>query len=154
MKVKNRIENSLHKPFGFLSSDIEQFVENLFGSQCSGKTCARPEGAWAPRANVWESGTSYTIELELPGLNADDINVEIKEGRLEVSGEYKNAELEEGVKLVRNERQRGKFFRSFEFPVQVDADKVAAEFKDGVLNLVVPKSEKELPRKISINVHE
>ena len=150
MKTKNRINQALNNSFGELQTDLEHMVQRLFGDQVASRPKS-PTG-WVPRSDVSESEAGYEVELELPGLTTDDISVEIKEDVLEVSGESKRADLVEGEKSLRRERAFGKFRRTFEFPVSVDADKISAEFKNGILNLRIPKSEKVLPRKIEINV--
>lgn len=154
MRTKNRIDHALNQSFGNMQLDLETFVDHLFGkprAQCK-SSCG--EHAWTPRTDVVELETGYSIELELPGFTADQVNVEIKEGVLEISGERAKRDVEEGAKLVRRERTFGKFSRRFEFSTQVESDKIEAEFKLGVLTLFVPKSEKELPRKIEIKVAE
>ncbi len=139
--------------------DLETFVDHIFGDKRSNggtSSCGTPRSAcqWTPHTDVTELETGYTIEMELPGFAADQVNVEIKEGVLEVSGEREKTVVEEGAKLVRRERAVGKFSRRFEFSTQVDSEKVAADFKLGLLTLFVPKVEKELPRKIEIKVSE
>ena len=150
MKIKNRIDQALNNSFGEFQTDLENMVQHLFGDRVA--PVSKTSTNWVPRSDVSESEVGYGVELELPGLTADDISVEIKEGVLEISGESKQSELAEGETSLRRERAFGKFRRSFEFPVTVDAVKISAEFKNGVLKLQVPKSEKELPRKIAINV--
>lgn len=152
MKTKNRIDNALNQSFGNMQLDLETFVDHLFGKKHSQCGSSRGDCCWTPRTDIVETESNYLIEMELPGFAADRVNVEIKEGILEVSGEREKQDLEEGEKLVRRERALGKFARRFEFSTQVDAEKIGAEFKLGLLRLVVPKSEKELPRKIEIKV--
>ena len=155
MKLKNRLDQALNSSFGDMQIDLESFVDQIFGEKkhscgSSNKSACR----WLPRTDVTESETGYTIEIELAGFSADAVNVEIKEGTLEVSGERPKPDEVEGVKVVRRERVSGKFNRRFEFSSQVDADKIEAKFNLGILTLVVPKSEKELARKIEIKVSE
>lgn len=152
MKLKNRIDQALNSSFGDMQIDLETFVDHIFGDKRSSCATSKSTCHWTPRTDVIESETGYTLEMELPGFSADQVSVEIKEGVLEVSGERAKVETEEGSKLVRRERALGKFSRRFEFSTQVDSDKVEAEFKLGLLTLMVPKSEKELPRKIEIKI--
>lgn len=153
MKVKNRIDHALNTSFGDMQLDLESFVDQLFGSKKA--SCHRdPTNHWIPRTDVTETELGYTIEMELPGFAADAVNVEFKEGVLEISGERSAKEVEEGSNAVRRERVTGPFRRRFEFSVQVEADKIEAEFRLGLLRLSVPKLEKELPRKIEIKVSE
>jgi len=107
---------------------------------------------WAPRVNASESETDYLIHMELPGVDADQLDIEMKEDRLEVSGEKQVEAAPEGCQLLRAERYHGKFHRAFEFAAPIDADRIEAEFKHGVLNIRLPKSEKALPRKIEVKL--
>lgn len=152
MKLKNRLDQALHTSITEFPVDLENLVDHLFGNKQMGReqsTCR-----WVPRTDVRESEVGYLIDVDLPGLSAEQVNVEIKEGVLEISGQREGAEEAEGERLVRSERLSGTFQRRFEFSEQVDAEKVSAEFKNGVLSLTVPKVEKELPRKIEIKVSE
>jgi HSP20 family protein len=155
MKLKNRIDQALNSSFGDMQIDLESFVDQIFGEKKSAcGTSTKPSCHWTPRTDVSESDTKYTIEMELPGFEATAVNVEIKEGVLQVSGERKKPEAVEGTKVVRRERVNGAFSRRFEFATQVDAEKIEASFKLGILTLHVPKSEEELARKIEIKVAE
>ena len=147
MKLKKRIDNA---PAGMdLSLDVENLLEHFFGDRVFGNTASTN---WAPRVNVSENETAFQIDMELAGVNPDNVNVEMKEGRLEIWGEKKVETQQDGVKFLRTERYDGTFRRAFEFPTQVDADRIEAEFKHGVLSVVLPKSEKVLPRKIEVKV--
>ena len=88
--------------------------------------------------------------VELPGIDPAEVSVEMQEGRLEISGEKKIAELAEGVNGVRDERLKGEFKRVFEFSKLIEPDEIKAEFKNGLLQIDLPKSAKVLPRKIDI----
>lgn len=134
---------------GDFQVDIENLVEHFFGNQRTATTSASPFKL-VPPANVTESETGYALVMELPGVSADDVSIEMKENRLVVSGAKTVAEAAEGERLSRSERRGGEFSRSFEFAAQVDADAISAEFKDGLLSIKLPKSEKVLPRKIQI----
>ncbi|MCH2180643.1 MAG: Hsp20/alpha crystallin family protein [Mariniblastus sp.] len=107
---------------------------------------------WAPLVNANESETGYLVQMELPGVDASQLNIEMKEGHLEIWGEKQVEQAPEGHQLLRGERYHGKFKRSFEFSTPIDADRIEAEFKHGVLNISLPKSEKALPRKIEVKV--
>lgn len=125
--------------------DIENLFDNIFGS-------ARPASrtGWTPATNVTESETGYTVIMELPGVSAENVSIEIKNNTLDVHGEKTVAEPAEGERAARSERRSGDFSRKFEFSTLVDADNISAEFKHGLLKIMLPKSEKVLPRKINI----
>lgn len=142
MKTCNRISG----PMTDLHIDLENIFDHFMGDRRS------PQKAFSPRTSIVESETNFVLSVELPGVDKNDVSVEVLEGNLVVSGEKKLDELSEGEKLHREERANGKFHRAFEFPTQVDFEKIEASFKSGVLVIDLPKSEKVLPRKIEINL--
>ena len=99
---------------------------------------------WNPAVEIVENPTAYNVTVEIPGLTAKDVKVDFDEGMLTISGE-KKAEKEEKEAKVDNrkyhlwERTYGAFQRAFTFPNDVNADKIEAKFKDGVLTIVLPK---------------
>ena len=96
---------------------------------------------WAPRVDVIESDAAYVISAELPGLEDKDVEVTVADGVLTLKGEKNAAEEEERENYFRKERVYGRFERSFRLPEEVEANKVMANFKNGVLTVGVPKSE-------------
>jgi HSP20 family protein len=151
--MKLNQKNRVTTPFGDFQIDVENLVEQFFGDGSkSNPGKFNSEKGWTPRISVSESDTEYQMLVELPGVDPADVNLEMQEGRLEISGEKKNDELGEGVSSVRDERQSGEFKRAFEFSKLVEPDQIQAEFKNGLLKIVLPKSEKILPRKINIKV--
>ncbi len=134
------------RPFSDLASDFENIIEHVFGDTNSGAS------HWSPRANVLESDHSYTIELELPGIDPTEVGIELNDGTLEVTGKKEAAVDVEGVKLLKSERSNGAFSRSFKFSTQLDAENISASFKHGILTVLLPKSEKVVPRKIEVTI--
>lgn len=108
---------------------------------------------WHPAVDVLESKDAYLIHAELPGMKREDIKVEVKDGVLVLSGERKAEKLADGVEYRHAERVSAKFWRSFSLPETVKQDGIEASYKDGVLEIRVPKVEKAKPRQIEINVH-
>lgn len=107
---------------------------------------------WAPAVNVEESGDELLLTAELPGMNRNDIEIELENNVLTIRGE-KREEREEGSEERRYhvwERRYGAFQRSFTLPRTVQADDITAEFADGVLHVRMPKSEEAKGRKIQI----
>ena len=96
---------------------------------------------WAPRVDVTESDTTYAISAELPGLEERDVEVTVADGVLTLKGEKTAVEEEKRENYYRQERVYGRFERSFRLPDEVEADKVEAHFKNGVLTVGLPKSE-------------
>ncbi|WP_321493865.1 Hsp20/alpha crystallin family protein [uncultured Desulfobacter sp.] len=107
-------------------------------------------GTNSPRTNLVENGDKFEVQAELPGLSKDDISIKIQGNYLEISGK-RVIESPEGYKSHRNERSATTFSRSFTLPEEVDAEKVDAQLKDGILYLTLPKSEAAKPRQIAIN---
>jgi len=108
------------------------------------------EYLWAPAVDVYENDKAYVVEVDLPGLKKEDVKVTLQDNVLTIQGERRLAREEKGVDYHRQERFYGKFLRSFTLPETVDADKVSAEFKDGVLRLTLPKREPSAGRVIEV----
>jgi HSP20 family protein len=107
---------------------------------------------WLPAVDISETDAAFHIDMEIPAVARDDVNVAVKDGVLTVTGERK-VEKETDGKSHRVERQYGKFTRSFRLPENVDEGSISAKTKDGVLYLVVNKREKEQPKQIEIQVN-
>ena len=112
-----------------------------------------PFGVWGhrtfPALNVWEEGDKLLAEAEVPGLKMDDLEVTVQGDELTIKGE-RQADEEEDVTYHRRERGLGRFSRVIRLPVEVNADKVQATLRDGVLTITLPKAEAVLPRKIEV----
>ncbi len=107
-------------------------------------------GAWVPSVDVFEKGDDLVIRAELPGVRREEIAIDIDEGTLTLQGERKRDEALEEGKTYRVERSFGRFTRRFDLPKTVDASKISAQYKDGVLEIRLPKMEEAKPRKIEI----
>ncbi len=107
---------------------------------------------WAPSVDVSETDGEYQIKAEIPDVKKEDVKVTLEDGVLTIHGERKFEKEEKGKKYHRVERSYGSFVRSFALPDLVDEANVKAEFKDGVLNLKLPKSEKVKPKAIEVTV--
>ncbi len=107
---------------------------------------------WLPSVDISETETEYAIHAQLPAVRKEDVKVTVENGVLTMSGDRRNQTEEKGRRFHRVETSYGKFVRSFALPDDVDEAKVAAEFKDGVLNVRVPKSEKAKPRTVEVKL--
>lgn len=107
---------------------------------------------WMPVVDISESDGEYLIKAELPEVKKEDVKVTVEEGVLTIQGERRHEKEEKGKKYHRVERSYGSFVRSFTLPESVDEGAVKAEYKDGVLNLHLPKSEKVKPKAIDVKV--
>ena len=103
-----------------------------------------------PRTNLTDTGDNLEVIAELPGIAKEDLNVKIQGNYLEISGTRKS-DVPDGYSVHRTERGAASFSRSFTLPYEVDAAKVEATLKDGLLRMKLPKSEAAKPRQIAIN---
>jgi len=112
---------------------------------------ARDAGQWAPSVDIRETDDALLVQAELPGVEKEDVHLEVKDGVLTLSGErhYEKDVKEENVHRI--ERAYGHFSRSFSLPRNVDAEKVAATMQNGVLEVRLPKRESAKPKSIAIN---
>ena len=103
----------------------------------------------APQMHVRDSGDQLQVVAEVPGFNAEDLHVSFEQGTLVIRGERKD-DAPEGYSLHRRERGSLRFARAFTLPARVEADKVEASLRDGILELKLPKAPEERPRTISV----
>jgi HSP20 family protein len=107
-------------------------------------------GSWVPALDIFEEKDNYLVKVELPGVNKDDVSLSLEKGTLTIGGERKAENTNESTELYYRERPHGRFQRSINLPESVSADKVTAQFKDGVLTVTLPKNEAAKPRQINI----
>ena len=107
-------------------------------------------GAWTPPVDIFEKDSNLVIRAELPGVDKKDIDVRIENGVLTLHGERKQETTINEENAYRMERVYGTFTRSFSLPTTVDPSKINALFKDGILELMVPKLETAKPKRIEI----
>ena len=131
-------------------SRINGFFDESFGRAWPNAEAGR---AWYPAVDILESKDAYVLRAELPGMNKEDFNLELKEGTLTLTGERKFTKPAEGVQYRKVERVNGKFVRSFTLPETVKHDGIQATYKDGILEIHIPKAEEAKPRQIQISVH-
>jgi HSP20 family protein len=151
----NPLRSALWDPFREFST-LENRLEKFFGRPSvggnGGETEAMTTTQWAPLVDITEDDKEYIVKAELPELKKDEVKVTVENGELTISGERKFEKEEKGKKYHRIERSYGSFMRSFTLPESVNGDKVAADFKDGVLKVHLPKDEKAKPKAIEVKV--
>ena len=138
--------------------ELEDMSDRL--NRMFGRPAARPESGkeamtvadWIPAVDISETDAEYLIKAELPEIKKEDVKVTVQHGVLTIHGERKHEKEEKGKKYHRVERSYGSFTRSFTLPDEVDETKVRAEFKDGMLHLHLPKSEKAKPKAIDVKL--
>ena len=130
---------------------IQQRLNRLFLDRPL-KTADEPFADFMPAVDISETDTDFIVKADLPEVKREDIKVHVEEGMLAIEGERKQEKEEKGKRFHKIEREYGKFVRRFALPTEVDADKVHAEFKDGVLNVVLPKAPVTKPKMIDVKV--
>jgi HSP20 family protein len=143
-----RRTNTLH-PLDQLRSEVDRLFTGFLGTPAAA-TAARLAGRAFPALNVWETGDELFVEAELPGVKSENVEISVVGSELTIKGERPEAE-QEGAGFHRRERGVGPFTRVLRLPVDVNADRVQASLKDGVLLITLPKSEAAKPRKIQVN---
>ena len=129
-------------------SNLEQIFDSFFTDSWPG--FGQEFGGWAPQVDVEETDDAIVLHADLPGVNKADISISVEDGTLTLRGERKHESDENTLRFRRVERTYGSFRRSFTLPAHVLADKVEATFKNGVLEVSVPKAEVAKPRTIAI----
>lgn len=135
----------LPRSFDEMRRDFDELLGGFFGEQDGGR-----EMVMAPRTNIAETEQAFEVTMDLPGIKPDELNVEVCDGQLCVSGEHKDEKEEKGKTYHRIERHFGQFRRVIPLGAGVETEKVDANYKDGVLKIVVPKSKEALTRKITV----
>lgn len=136
--------------------EIGNRFSRLFGMTRPGGEAER-EGvaltAWAPACDIVETDKEYRLRVELPDVKKDDVSITLENGALTIQGERKEEKEEERGTFHRRELKYGTFLRRFTLPEDVDAEKVDARFQDGMLAVVIPKSEAKQTQAKQIAVH-
>ena len=106
-----------------------------------------------PLTDIVENKDSYTLKLDIPGVDKKDVKISYSNGELQISGERKEEKEEKDSKYHRVERSFGKYYRSFRLPEKIKDDQIKAEFKNGSLNILIPKADEVKPKEIEISVN-
>lgn len=147
----NEKKMKLWEPFRDLVSmrdDMDRLFETFFGTQPQSF-----DDFWRPAVDIEENNGNLMVRAEIPGMTKDDIKVSVQDDLLTISGERKQENETKDKTFHRIERCYGKFRRMIRLPAQVDADKVKASYKDGVLNVTLPKPESLKPKNIDVEIN-
>jgi HSP20 family protein len=112
------------------------------------------DGAWRPALDIIETDDAYRVEVAIPGVQKEDIDIEIRDDVFTISGERKETEKNEQEGYHIREIPYGKFNRSLRLPVPVDPDDVSAKLKNGIIEIILPKIERTKSRRIKIEEEE
>lgn len=126
---------------------LQRDMNRLFNQYTSPRRRITPS---YPAVNVWFNDESLVVSAEMPGVIAENLDINVQRDNLTISGTLGAEELPEGARYHRKERSSGQFSRTIQMPFAVDPDAVDASFKDGVLNITLPRAEADKPKKITI----
>ncbi|MBW4506434.1 MAG: Hsp20/alpha crystallin family protein [Scytonematopsis contorta HA4267-MV1] len=146
-----RWEPSLWEPLHSLQQ-MQQRMNRMMGRLMPSSNGELSAFGYMPSAEISETPENIHLKLEIPGMEAKDLNVEVTEDSVSISGERKSETKTEEKGMVRSEFHYGKFERIIPLPTHVQNDKVQAEYKNGVLTLTLPKLEGEKRKAVKINV--
>lgn len=136
-KEFNKLFNTFSNKFG-ISNEGENEMENA---------------VWAPLTDISEDNDNYYLNLDVPGVDKNDVKISYSNGNLVIKGERKDEKETKKSEYHRIERSFGKFFRSFTLPEKIKEDKIEAKFKDGALSIVIPKADEVKPREIEVKIN-
>ena len=141
----------LDRPFGAIQREMDRFVNSFFDDLPSNSWSSKDRlSSFAPKLNVSEGEKSVEISAELPGMNEKDIEVSVDKNLLTIRGEKKADQEVQNRSYYHMERRFGSFQRSIRLTEGIEVDKIQANFKDGVLVITLPKSDKEQARVIEV----
>lgn len=129
---------------------LQREVDSLFDRFFNRTGDDASSAVWSPQTDFVETDDNFQLRLDVPGLSKDDIDINLQNGTLTVSGERTSERTDEGEDYVRVERAFGNFHRTFTLPDAVDHDGIEATYDDGVLSIHVPKTEESTRRQIEI----
>lgn len=139
-------------PWRLFDEDFDNFFEGFFRPVRGLERAS--QSAVIPAVDISENDQQYVVRAELPGVKKEDISVTVEGGVLRISGESKSEhEDKENGRVIRQERHYGQYVRSLRLGAEVDEQKAKAHYKDGVLELVLPKAESVKPRRIAVDVN-
>lgn len=139
-----------YEPFNLLSQFQREVNRLLDASRFGDEETGHALADWAPAVDIKEEPNQFVIHADLPGVEIKDIDIALENGVLTLKGQRAMEQKEETESYRRVERVRGTFLRRFSLPDAVDAEKVTAKCRDGVLEVLVPKRETAQPRRIAI----
>lgn len=134
-----------------LRREMDHFFDDLVPFSMTKENGGRLMGTWSPNTDITEDEKEYLVRMDIPGMEKNDIKINVLDGRLTITGERKTEEKEENKDFVRQERYQGSFYRSFKLPEKLKEDAIKASFNNGVLKVVVPKAEVVKPKMIEVN---
>jgi HSP20 family protein len=134
-------------------ANLRDEMNSLFDLPVMGNLARQAQlfSGWTPALDLYQTSDNLVAVVEIPGMKKEDIDISLHDGMLTIAGERASASGE-GENAERTERFTGKFRRSISLPTRVDAGKVSATYKDGILTVTLPKAEDAKPKKVEVNV--
>ena len=126
---------------------LQREMNRLFNAANQGRVLNSPN---YPAVNIWANEEGQIVSAEMPGVHAEDIDIDVTGDALSISGERRPDEVAREARYHRRERSYGSFSRTVQLPFMVDTNKVEASFKNGVLLITLPRAEADKPRKITV----
>jgi len=145
-----RRTNPSHDPFDLLN-DLQEDLGRLFSPSLR-TTNGLTGGCLAPSLEIHEDENQFTMSLDVPGIDRKNIDISVSGNVLTIKGERSEETKKKEKGLFYSERSYGSFQRSVRLPSEVESDKIVANYKDGVLDLVIPKSEKSKAKQIKVDI--
>ena len=135
-------------PFSSALRDLQQALDATRRSDWFGRSTSGT-GTY-PAVNVFSKGDDCVVIAELPGVNKEGIDITVQDNQVRISGK-REIHVDENVSVHRRERELGSFDRTLTMPIEVDADGVKAEYRDGILAVYLPRAESHKPRSVTIS---
>jgi HSP20 family protein len=133
-------------PFMDLRSEMDELMSR-YVQDWNGGSLAEMK---LPSTDISETDEAVEVKMDIPGLTAEEIDIEVRGNTLQISGEHKEEKEEKGKTFHRIERRQGRVYRSMMLPAEVNEEKIQAECHDGVLTITLPKTEQAKPHKIAV----
>lgn len=134
-------------------ANLRDEMNSLFDLPLMGNLARQGQlfSGWTPALDLYQTSDNLVAVVEIPGMKKEDIDISLHDGMLTIAGE-RTSSSSEGENAERTERFTGKFRRSISLPTRVDAGKVNATYKDGILTVTLPKADEAKPKKVEVNV--
>jgi len=137
----------------FLHTRFDRLVSDAFTRPMNAGDDETLRASWLPSVDVHENENQITLRAELPGLAEEDVELTVDKGRLTIQGEKRLEKEDTDGDYRRIESSYGSFYRSFPLPDSIDQNKIEARFDNGVLNVILPKTEEAQPKRIEVKVN-
>ena len=137
-------------PLSMLRQEMNDLFSNFWGTSGNGNGNFALRTVMAPALDVSEKDNSFEIHVDIPGIESKDVDVQVLGNTVTISGSRKEEKEEKGKTFHRIERSSGSFSRTVTLPCEVNEKEVAAEYANGVLSVILPKSENAKPKKVNV----